>query len=279
MEEDLRLHGLRNGTRQNYLRCVRDLAAYHWRSPAEMGAPELRRFLLHLITERSLAPSTVGVYVGALKFLYRVTLKRPEEVRDLVRPKRVQRLPDVLSQGEIEQLLGAVRSIKSRAILMTAYGAGLRVSELCALRFTDIDSKRMLIHVRDGKGGKDRYVILCQRLLVTLREYYSSERPRPPYLFPGREPDRPMAPKSVANMLSRVASRCGMKKRVSPHVLRHSFATHLLEAGTDVITIQQLLGHRRLQTSVRYMHVTEKRLGRLLSPLENLHLPEPEPHS
>ncbi len=278
MEEDLILRGLRRGTRRNYLRCVRQFAAYYHRSPADMGGKEIRDFLFHLIAERKLKASSIGVYIGALKFLYEVTLQRPGEVALLVRPKCVQRLPDVLSCEEVEHLLGAVRLIKHRAIIMVAYGAGLRAAEVCRLQVTDIDSQRMLIHVRDGKGGKDRYALLSEGMLRVLREYYRSEQPLPPFLFPGYKPGCPMEPNSFARMVRRAASRCGLKKRVSPHVLRHSFATELLEDGYDLVTIQQLLGHSSIKTSARYVHVTTRQFNRVVSPAEKIRLAQTQPN-
>jgi site-specific recombinase XerD len=199
-----------------------------------MGNEEIREYLLHLLEERELKSSSLGVHIGALKFLYNVTLERPEEVATLKSPKVRQRLPEVLTPSEVEVLLMGVARIKHRAAIMVAYGAGLRVAEICALQVTDIDSKRMLIRVRDGKGGKERYTLLSQRLLAVLRDYYGTQRPVPPFLFPGTTPGLPMGPKSLATVMRRAARRSGLTKRVSAHVLRHSFATQLLEDGVDL---------------------------------------------
>ena len=176
----------------------------------------------------------------------------------------------MLSQAEIERLLRAVRRPKHRAMLMVAYGAGLRVSELCALLPTDIDSQRMLIRVRAGKGGKDRYVMLSPRLLATLREYWRLRPPRGPYLFPSPRPGKPLSRMAVFHVVRRAARRAGLRRRVNPHMLRHCFATHLLEAGTDIRVIQVLLGHRSLRTTARYVLVSRAHVGTVQSPLDAL---------
>lgn len=278
MQSDMLLRGLRQSTQRSYLDCAEKFAAYYRRSPAQMGGKEIREYLLHLIEERELRPSSIGVHIGALKFLYKVTLDRPEEVTGLVCPKGRQRLPQVLTASEVELLLTAVRWIKHRAVIVVAYGAGLRAAEVCRLQIGDIDSKRMLIHVRDGKGGKDRYTLLSPAVLKVLRDYYRSHRPMPPFLFPGSTPGIPMAPSSLGDILRRAAWRCGLSKRVSPHVLRHSFATQLLEDGVDLPTIQQLLGHRSIRTSARYLHVSTKRLRGIVSPVDKIRVPGFEPN-
>jgi len=277
MERDLAIRGLRERTCDAYLRCVNQYAAYHRRSPAEMGNEEIRQYLLHLLEDRELKSSSLGVHIGALKFLYNVTLERPEEVATLKSPKVRQRLPEVLTPSEVELLLMGVARIKYRAAMMVAYGAGLRVSEICGLQFTDIDSERMMIFVRDGKGGKDRYTLLSEQLLTVLRDYYRTQRPVPPFLFPGTTPGLPMAPNSLARVMRGAARRCGITKRVSPHVLRHSFATQLLEDGVDLPTIQRLLGHGSMRTSARYLHVSAKRLASVVSPVDKIRVPGIEP--
>ena len=215
--------------------------------------------------------STHGVYVAAIHFLYRVTLDRPGEVRRIPFPRRVsERLPEILSVLEVERLLGAVSRPKHRAMLIVAYGAGLRVSELCALIPTDIDSQRMLIRVRAGKGDKDRYVMLSPRLLATLRAYWRLRPPRGPYLFPSPRPGKALSRMAVFHVVRRAARRAGLRKRVNPHMLRHCFATHLLEAGTDIRVIQVLLGHRSLRTTARYVLVSREHVGTVKSPLDAL---------
>jgi integrase/recombinase XerD len=270
MEADLRLRNLRPATQVHYMRCVKGLAEHDMRSPAQLTEREVRGFVLHLQDEKGLKPSTLRLYIAALRFFYKVTLGRPELVRNLVGPRVPRKVPEVLSGSEVEAIFQAVRSPKYRAVLMTAYGAGLRISEVCGLRIEDIDSRRMVIHVRETKGGGNRYTVLSPRLLALLRTYYREVRPAGPYLFPGKRSDRPIARKTVAGALNRAASRCGLDKRVTPHVLRHSFATHLLESGTDIRTIQALLGHRSITSTQLYAQVSSRHISRTRSPLDLL---------
>jgi len=271
MATDLRLRGMSPVTQRMYLQCARSLAAYHHRSPATLGEVEVRAFLDHLVRDRRLSRGTLRVYVAALRFRYRVTLERPDVVQRVPAPRRIaERLPDILSPAEVERLLAAVRLLKHRAMVMAAYGAGLRVSELCALTAADIDSGRMLLRVRAGKGEKDRYVMLSERLLTTLRAYWRQRPPRGDYLFPSPRPGQPLSRKAVWHLLRRAARRARLRKRVTPHILRHSFATHLLEAGTDIRVIQVLLGHRSLRTTARYALVSRAHVGTVRSPLDTL---------
>ena len=271
MAADLRLKGFRPNTQDAYLRCVRRFANHFGRSPDRLGEAEVRSFLDFLTCERKASPSTRRVYLGALNFFYRVTLERPTAVVKIPYPRVTQLLPDILSPAEIEQMLAATRSLKHLAILMTAYGAGLRVSEICALRVTDIDGKRMLIHVHDGKGGKDRYVMLSARLLMVLREYWRQRRAAPgPYLFAGGRPGEPLSTKAIWHMVHKLVVRCKIAKHVTPHTMRHCFATHLMEAGTDLRTIQALLGHRSPRTTVRYTFVSKRHISTVHSPLDAL---------
>lgn len=272
MEADLRLANLRPSTQEEYLRCAKAFVKFHMRSPAEMDWEEVRDFLVHLRDELHRSPSTQKVYVAALKFLYCKTLDRPEVVRPWCMPKMPETLPVVLSGSEVEALLGAVRDLKYRAVVLTTYGAGLRVGEACALRIEDVQSDRMLLHIHNGKGGRERYVMLGQRLLVALRAYWlaSDPKPRGPYLFPGHRRDQPLAKESVRKVLRKATKQAGITKKVTPHVLRHSFATHLLEVGTDIRTIQVLLGHKSIQTTTRYAQVSTRLLSRTTSPLDLL---------
>jgi integrase/recombinase XerD len=269
MKADLELRGLAASTQHNYLRRAQDFVAYHRRSPSELGEREICDFLLHLRQKR-VGSATHHMYVAAIKFLYATTLGRPEEVAKIPWPKRSQKLPDILTGEEVERLFGAIQSVKHRAILMTAYGAGLRISQACSLQINDIDSSRMLIHVREGKGSKDRYVMLGERLLEVLRAYFKCVHPKGPYLFPGLVPGRPITPGAVQGVLREVVAHCRFSKRVTAHSLRHGFATHLLEAGNDIRTIQRLLGHASIQTTARYLKVTERHIGRIKSPLDLL---------
>lgn len=270
MKADLELKGFAESTKKEYLQRARNFVAYYRRSPAEMGEREVREFLLYLVNKKKASAATHAMYVAAIKFLYTTTLRRPEVVANIPWPKRPLTLPDIMTGEEIVQLLSRVRSIKHRAILMAAYGAGLRVSEACSLQIRDIDSKRMLIHVHKGKRAKDRFVMLGDRLLEIFRKYCKSARPKGPYLFPGMIPDRPITSSAVQRILKQVVAQCGFSKRITMHSLRHGFATHLLESGTDIRTIQKLLGHTSIQTTARYIKVSREHIGRTKSPLDRL---------
>jgi site-specific recombinase XerD len=270
MIEDLKLRCYRRRTIESYVGCARRFVAHFMKPPTQVGAPEVRQFMLHLNQERKLQPSTQRTYLGAIAFLFEVTLGRPEVVAHMPWPRdRQRKLPDILSLGEVEKLLDAMPSLKHRAILMTAYGAGLRISEACSLQVGDIDSERGLLHVRDGKGGHDRCVMLAQRLLLTLREYWRVARPPGQYLFPGRGRDF-ITDSAVRQGLHKAMAKASLRKRVTPHGLRHAFATHLLEAGEDIRVIQALLGHSSIRTTARYTHVSAEHVGRTRSPLDRL---------
>jgi site-specific recombinase XerD len=214
------------------------------------------------------------VYVSALKFFYKNTLRRPEVVEHVAHPKKPQLLPDVLTKQMVLALFEAIGSLKYKAIIATTYSAGLRISEVCTLEVTDIDSKRMLIHIRGGKGKKDRYVMLSEQLLVLLRQYYRGLPRRGIYLFFGQDPNRPISISAVHRVLKKAAKRAGLSKKVSMHTLRHCFATHLLEAGGDIRVVQVLLGHASIRTTVRYTRVSPQHVGRTQSPWDLLHCPE-----
>ena len=233
-----------------------------------MGEQEIRDFLLHLVRDRKASPATLDMYVNALKFLYNVTLKRPEVVKGISHPKRPKTLPVILSPEEVLRIFAAIRSVKHKAIIATAYAAGLRISEVCGLRIADIDSQRMRIHVRSGKGKKDRYVMLGESLLALLRQYYQKARPQGEYLFPGYKPHRPICTTAVNQVLRKVVRQTGLTKKVTMHTLRHCFATHLLEAGTDIRILQVLLGHSSIRTTLRYTHITDRLVQKLVSPLD-----------
>ena len=233
---------------------------------------EVRAYLVFLVEEKHVSWSYYGQAICALRFLYRVTLGKDWVVKGVVSPKKEMKLPVVLSPAEVAQFLGAITSLKHRAILMTAYAAGLRVSEVVALQVDDIDSRRMVIRVRQGKGHKDRYVMLSPRLLAVLREYWKAVRPTH-WLFPGQVPDRPFTAKSVWQACVQAGRDAGLGKHVTVHTLRHSFATHLLEGGTNIRTIQLLLGHRSLRTTAVYTHVSAATLQATQSPLDRLEPP------
>lgn len=271
MKEDLVLKAYSPHTQRAYLRCARHFAGYYMRSPEEMGEKEVRGFLLHLVRDRKVSPVTLDMYVNALKFLYNVTLKRPEAVQGLAHPKRPKTLPVILSPEEVLRIFAAVRSVKHKAIMAMAYAAGLRISEVCALRVSDIDSQRMRIHVRAGKGKKDRYVMLGESLLDLLRQYYRKARPQGEYLFTGYKPHRPICTTAVRQVLRKAVQQTGLTKKVTMHTFRHCFATHLLERGTDIRILQVLLGHSSIRTTLRYTHVTDLLVQKLVSPLDLIH--------
>jgi site-specific recombinase XerD len=268
MQEDLLLKAYSPHTQKAYLRCARHFASHYMRSPEEMGEQEIRAFLLHLVRDRKASPATLSMYINALKFLYNVTLKRPEAVNGISYPKRPKTLPVILSPEEVLRVFEAIRSVKYKAIIAAAYAAGLRISEVCVLRIADIDSQRMRIHVRSGKGKKDRYVMLGDSLLSLLRQYYQKVRPQGEYLFPGQKPQRHITPTAVNQVLRKVVRQTGLAKKVTMHTLRHCFATHLMEAGTDIRILQVLLGHSSIRTTLRYTHITDRLVQKLVSPLD-----------
>jgi site-specific recombinase XerD len=269
MQADMKLRGLSAETQRMYLANASAFVRFCKRSPTELGAEDVRAFLIH-IEQSGVSASRRNGYRSALKFLYERTLKLPAVVADTVPAKIPMRLPSVLSGTEMEAILTNIPNPKYRAILFVMYAAGLRVNEACSLQVKDIDSKRRLIHVRLGKGNKDRYVMLSERLLVALRQYWVLNRPEGPYLFPGAVAGRPVRTATVAQAVTRATREAGIAKQVTPHVLRHSFATHLLETGTDVRVIQVLLGHASIRTTARYTRVSARHIGQVESPLDML---------
>jgi len=268
MIEDMRLRNFAARTIDTYVDRIAAFARHYGTSPEHLGPDHIRAFLLHLVDQKA-SWSYFNQARSALRFLYRTTLKRPWVDDGVVCAKTPRKLPVVLSLDEVAQLFAVIGNLKHRAILMTAYAAGLRLSEVVALRVEDIDSRRMVIRIRQAKGRKDREVMLSPRLLTVLRLYWRVVRPGG-YLFPGRDPDRPISHSAVQRACKAALGRSGLTKRISPHSLRHSFATHLLEAGADVRTIQILLGHSHLSTTARYTHVSTARLHGTASPLDRL---------
>lgn len=269
MEQDLLVRGRSANTREGYLRVVADLATYHHRSPDQLSEGEVQQYLLHLIAERQLAWSSCRVAVAALRFFYEVTLGRPRATYTVPLPKGAQKLPEILSREEVARLLGSVANRKHRALLMTIYAGGLRVSEVVRLRVTDIDSQRMLIRVEQGKGRKDRYTLLSPRLLEELRAYYRVYRPTE-WLFPARGTSVPMCTGSARYIYTAAKLRAGIRKQGNIHSLRHAFATHLVESGTDVVTLQSLLGHSDIKTTMRYLHLSSRHVAAHVSPFDQL---------
>jgi integrase/recombinase XerD len=268
MRDDLILKNLAEGTIQQYLRCAKAFVQNSKKPPSKLKEQDIRKYVLGLAQER--APSTVKMHVAAIRFLYEKTLRRPNLVRDLHFPKVPQKLPDILSRKEICNLLDAIDSPMHRTVLMTAYGAGMRIAEACSLLVTDIDSQRGVIHIRNGKRARDRYVMLSPVLLTALREYWKLYRPAKPLLFPGDKPGSFVSHNAVRNSLGQACKKLGMTKRVTPHCLRHAFATHLLEDGADIRTIQLLLGHGSIRSTARYTQVSVAHISKTNSPLDRL---------
>lgn len=267
--QDLQLRNLSLNTQEAYVRAVAKLAQHYGKSPDQLSQDEVRAFLVHLVQEQHASSSLFNQTRCGLQFFFRTTLGRDWWLRGIVCAKTEKKLPVVLSRDEVTQFFSAVQSPKYRAILMTIYGAGLRVSEVVRLRVGDIDSRRMVIRVDQGKGKKDRYVMLSPKLLEILRDYWRCAKPSS-WLFPGRKTGRPLARDVVKVGCKRVARRAQLRKIVTPHTLRHSFATHLLEAGVDIRTIQALLGHRSLSTTALYTRVSMKTIVATPSPLDLL---------
>lgn len=274
MIRELQLRRFAPLTRKNYLGVVTRLAKHYRIAPDQLSAKQVQDYLVYLITERRLEWNTINAEASGLKFFYGQVLKRPDVVLAIPPRRRPRHLPEVLSAEELLRLFAAAAQPKERALLMTTYGGGLRVSEVIRLQVTDIDSQRGMIRVR-GKGDKDRYTLLSNRLLEELRAYWLIDRPRP-WLFPRRRRSQPLNHNTARDMFNRAKAKVGIRKRGSIHMLRHSFATHLLEAGVDLRTIQLLLGHTSILTTTIYLHLTRKTRDATRSPLDLLdlsHLP------
>ncbi len=265
-------------TIQSYVRAVEHFQQ-HICTPLEaIGPDDIRSYHAYLLGERKLAVSTVVVNVCALRFLYIKVLKRRDMKEDLPYPKERKHLPVILSPGEVARLIGAARNLYHRAMLMMLYATGLRRAEMCRLKVSDIDSKRMMLRVVQGKGGIDREVPLSKTLLRTLREYYRWMKPQT-YLFPGTvngwRADKPITEKIVWDAVRQACIRAGIQKRVTPHTLRHCFATHLLESGADLRTIQMILGHSDLEATTVYLHLSRRHLQATANPLERISISDP----
>lgn len=275
MDGDLVVRGMSVRTREAYLGAVAGLAKHYGRRPDRVSEAEVQEYLLHLIEERGLAWSSCNIVAQGLKFFYRVTLKRTEAQFAIPRARQPQKLPQILSREEIVALIASTANVKHRAILMTAYGAGLRLNEICHLKVADIDSDRMTIRVEQGKGAKDRYTLLSPRLLAELRRYWIAHRPAQ-WLFTRRDRTRPISDGTVHRIYHAAKERAGIAKEGGIHSLRHAFATHLLEAGVDIHTIQRLMGHGHISSTLRYFHLAHKHLAGTPSPLELLQAPVPK---
>lgn len=279
MLEELQRRNYSADTTRNYLRVVADFAKHFAKSPDKLGLNELRTYQAYLLRERKLTPGTVINQVAALRFFFVKTLKRHQFRDFLPYPQDGRRLPTVLSREEVSRLINAAGTLFRRTLLMTLYGTGMRRSELAHLKVGDIDSQRMIIRVVAGKRSKDRDLPLSPALLETLRVYWRWRKPKL-YMFPARtlrrQLDQPISDKTVWIACSDAARRAGIKKHVTPHTLRHSWATHLLEAGTDLRTIQVLLGHGDLETTAQYLHLSQRHLQSVVNPLDGLALSSSE---
>ena len=275
MIDDMVLRGLSERTQQRYVDAVAGLAKFYKRDPDTLGDEEVQRYLLHLRQERGLSASSTNVTLHALRFLFHKTLRREPVTFQLPSAREPSKLPEILSRGEVSRMFAAVDNLKHRALLLTTYATGLRASEVIRLKLTDVDSERMAIRVEQGKGGKDRYTLLSEKLLAELRRYYLAERPKH-WLFPSRIGKGTLSHRSASRIFQEAKARVGITKGGGLHSLRHAFATHLLEAGTDIVTIQRLLGHRGVRTTMRYFHLSRRHLLQTESPLDLLEDPEPD---
>lgn len=281
MIEDMQVRNFSQNTQKSYLHQVSLYARHFRRSPEGLGPANIRTYQLYLTNEKKLATSSILLSTSALRFLYTVTLKRPWDVEDVLpMPKKPQTLPVILSPQEVQHFLSCVPRRKARTVLTVCYAAGLRISEAIALKPTDIDSQRMTLRVTQGKGQKDRDVMLSEQLLKILRDWYRAAKPTQ-WMFPGVIPGSHITRVGVSDACTLGAQRSGLKKPITPHSMRHAFATHLLEYGTDIRTIQLLLGHRSLSTTARYLRMAVSKVCATRSPLDLLPhpLPPPEPPS
>ena len=279
MLDELQRRNYSQSTTRCYLHAVEDFAKYFRRSPYRLGPDHIRQYQVHLFRDRKLSPGTIGLRTCALRFLFVKTLGRPYLPDHIPFPKRQRRLPTILDQQEVARLIDSASNLMHRTMMMLLYATGLRRAEMCHLKVSDIDSKRMVIHVREGKGGRDRDVMLTPKLLETLRNYWLWMKPKT-YLFPGTvkgwRADVPITEKIVWQAVNEAAKRAGIAKHVSPHSLRHCFATHMLEAGADLRTIQVLLGHAKLAHTTVYLHLSRRHLQAIPSPLEAIEVSSPD---
>jgi site-specific recombinase XerD len=278
MIDDMTVRNFAPNTIACYLKQVSYFAQHFGKSPDRLGLEEIRSYQIYLAKERKVGISSRTVAVSALRFLYHVTLKQDRIIEMIPFPKQEYRLPVILSPEEVMRLLQAAPSFSHQVIFSTLYGTGLRVSEALHLRVPDLDSQRMMIRIEQGKGHRDRYVPLSPKLLEVLRTYWRKQRPQP-WLFPGQFPNQPLRREAVRDAIARASERAGLKKQISPHSLRHAYAVHLLDAGTDLRKIQLLLGHRSLSTTARYLRLATTAVCATTSPLDLLPLPIVHPQS
>jgi site-specific recombinase XerD len=275
MMEDMTVRNLSPTTRASYIHNVKKFSQYFGRSPDRLGLEDVRAYQVHLVS-RGVAWATLNQVVSSLRFFFGVTLGRKELPERIAYARRPKTLPVILSPEEVAAFLEAVESRRDRVALTTAYATGLRASEVVELCTHDIDSSRMVIHVANGKGGKQRYVMLSPKLLGILRAYWDIERPRRPWLFPGRGGEKPLDPSTLNAACAAAIEATGISKQATLHSLRHAFATHLVEQGVDISIVQALLGHSHLSTTIRYISVATRTIAAVKSPLEHLRLTVPE---
>ncbi len=266
MQKDLELRGYSQKTKEAYIRHMKNFCQHYGKSPDKLGIKEVHEYL-HLLVTKKLSSSYINGVYSAMKFFYEKTLEKDIPFEKIPRTKGTKKLPVVLDLAEVNKILDATNNLKHKAFLITTYSAGLRVSETANLKVTDIDSKRMQIRVEQGKGRKDRYTILSQKNLEILREYWKYYRPVT-WLFPGQIVDKPITARTIQRIFAKAKERAGIKKPASVHTLRHSFATHLLEAGTDIYHIQHLMGHTSPKTTSIYIHIRRQDLLKIVSPLD-----------
>lgn len=271
MKDEMSLRGFSEGTQANYIRAIAGLSGYYHRSPAKLTEQEIKKYLLYLLRERKLARSTYNVIVCALDFFYRNVLHQEICTPHLPRSKQPSKLPNILTIAEITKIINALGNIKHQALLILIYGAGLRGAEAVNLKIGDIDSKRMLIHVRNGKGGKDRFTILSSVMLKILRRYWKIYRPVD-WLFQGQKSNEALSSATAIKIYKRAKQKAGITRPTSIHSLRHAFATHLLEAGENIFTIQQLLGHSSIKSTTRYLRMSPRKYTDIISPAEKLNI-------
>lgn len=266
---DLKLRGYSKGTEKGYCERIKLFQEYYQKPASELGEQEIRQYLYHMSNERKLSPSTVNTANSALRFLFEVTLEQNLNYKRIPRLKDPIVLPTVFTKDEIGTIFDTIDDLKHKCILMTIYGSGLRISEAASLKISDIDSKNMRIFVDQGKGKKDRYVLLSQANLDILREYWKQYRPKY-WLFEGKEKGSHMTRRGIQDMYKKYLKKAGITKKATVHTLRHSFATHLLESGTSLFYIRQLLGHSTIWTTTRYLHVATTDILKTTSPLDTL---------
>lgn len=270
MLQEMKLRNFSPKTIKSYVCCVKLFVTHYGKSPEELTEAHIKEYLSNLV-KRGLSFSTINAVQSALKILYKDILNQSWKVAPLKRPIKEKKLPQILSIQEVELLINSTSNLKHKAILMTLYATGIRLGELCHLKISDVDSKRMTLWVRGGKGKKDRHTTLSEKLLAVLRDYYKRYKPQE-YLFNGEISGDPISERTIQYIVKKALDKSGINKKVTVHTLRHCFATHLLEKGTDLFTISQLLGHQSIRTTTIYLHLQNTTIGRINNPLDSLNI-------